>query len=97
MLGTNTSRRRPDGRHPVEIFDGPSLWGHDWVDLPDDARTMARNRRIDLASRGVQSPPFIDCPWLFEQVAKTWARMAPRSCWSRPDGETAAPTGTSPT
>lgn len=56
---------------PVEIFDGPSLWGHDWVDLPDEARAMALNQRIDLASRGVQSPPFIDCPWLFEQVAKT--------------------------
>ncbi len=61
----------PETWQPVELFDGPSLWGHDWVDLPDDARTMARNFRIDLASRGVQSPPFIDCPWLFEQVAKT--------------------------
>ena len=51
----------------------PKRGGHtfSWVDLPDDTRTMARNRRIDPASRGVQSPPFIDCPWLFEQVAKT--------------------------
>ncbi len=53
---------------PVEIHDGPSLWGHDFLDLPEDALDMARQLRFDVAARGVQSPHFIDCPWLFEQV-----------------------------
>ena len=58
----------PQTWQPVELSDGPSLWGHDVVDLPKDKSEKARERRIDVAARGVQAPPFIDCPWLFEQL-----------------------------
>ena len=55
---------------PVEILDGPSLWGHDWVDVPEDQLSQMRDRRLDVAARGVQAPPMIDCPWLYHEVTK---------------------------
>lgn len=60
----------PASWKPVEVLDGPSLWGHDWMDLPHEARVKMRARRIDVAARGVQAPQFIDCPWLYQEVTK---------------------------
>lgn len=55
---------------PVEMFDGPSLWGHDAVGLPEEDRARMRAARLDVAARGVQAPRFIDCPWLYQELTK---------------------------
>ncbi|WP_317930406.1 VOC family protein [Halioxenophilus sp. WMMB6] len=55
----------PDTWQPHEMFDGPSLWGHDrlYMAPDDDRRKNLFNQRLDLAQRGVQAP---NCPWLHE-------------------------------
>jgi 2,3-dihydroxybiphenyl 1,2-dioxygenase len=53
---------------PHETFDGPSLWGHERLYMPDEPRARLRNMRLDAAARGVRVPdpsvPPLDCPWL---------------------------------
>jgi 2,3-dihydroxybiphenyl 1,2-dioxygenase len=58
---------------PVEMQDGPSLWGHERVWLPPSDREAAREMRMRAASAGLRAPvQVIDgnykllsgtCPW----------------------------------
>jgi 2,3-dihydroxybiphenyl 1,2-dioxygenase len=58
----------PTTWNPHETSDGPSLWGHERLYMPDDQRARLRNMRLNAAARGVRVPdpsvPAIDCPWL---------------------------------
>ena len=58
----------PNSWEPHETFDGPSLWGHERLYMPDEPRARLRDMRLDAAARGVRAPdpdsPAIDCPWL---------------------------------
>lgn len=46
----------PNTWTPVELLDGPSLWGHDRSWLPDIDRHLIRKRQIAAAARGVRHP-----------------------------------------
>ena len=58
---------------PVEMFDGPSLWGHDRVWLPPKDREVAREMRMNAAREGLRAPVQVmegnyqlmagTCPW----------------------------------
>jgi hypothetical protein len=58
---------------PVEMFDGPSLWGHDRVWLPEKDREVAREMRLNAAREGKRAPVQVmegnyklmagTCPW----------------------------------
>lgn len=58
----------PETWEPHETFDGPSLWGHERLYMPEEQRARLRDMRLDAAARGVRVPnpvlPAIDCPWL---------------------------------
>jgi 2,3-dihydroxybiphenyl 1,2-dioxygenase len=41
---------------PVEMFDGPSLWGHERVWLPERDREVAREMRMNAAREGKRAP-----------------------------------------
>lgn len=63
------------GRHiepqtwvPHETFDGPSFWGHERLYMEEEPRARLRNMRLDAARRGVQAPPLVDCPWLWQSL-----------------------------
>lgn len=50
--------------HPHETFDGPSLWGHERLSMPEPGRTRLRQMRLDAAARGLRAPvQVVDCPW----------------------------------
>ena len=46
----------PPNWQPVEMFDGPSLWGHDRVWLPPEDREVAREMRMRAAREGKRAP-----------------------------------------
>ncbi len=46
----------PDNWQPVEMFDGPSLWGHERVWLPPEDRAVAREMRMHAAASGLRAP-----------------------------------------
>jgi 2,3-dihydroxybiphenyl 1,2-dioxygenase len=46
----------PGNWQPVEMFDGPSLWGHERVWLPPKDREMAREMRMRAAAEGRRAP-----------------------------------------
>jgi 2,3-dihydroxybiphenyl 1,2-dioxygenase len=46
----------PDNWQPVEMFDGPSLWGHERVWLPPKDREVAREMRMRAAAEGRRAP-----------------------------------------
>ena len=46
----------PGNWQPVEIFDGPSLWGHERVWLPPEDREVAREMRMRAAAEGRRAP-----------------------------------------
>jgi 2,3-dihydroxybiphenyl 1,2-dioxygenase len=58
---------------PVEMFDGPSLWGHDRVWLSADDRKVASEMRLNAAREGKRAPVQVmegnfklmagTCPW----------------------------------
>jgi 2,3-dihydroxybiphenyl 1,2-dioxygenase len=58
---------------PVEMHDGPSLWGHERVWLPEKDREVARQMRMQAAARGHREPVQVmdgnyrlmsgACPW----------------------------------
>ena len=50
---------------PHETSGGPSFWGHDRLYLSEEARKDYRDMRLDIAAKGLRTPPVIDCPWLF--------------------------------
>jgi 2,3-dihydroxybiphenyl 1,2-dioxygenase len=41
---------------PVEMTDGPSLWGHERVWLPEKDREVAREMRLRAAASGLRAP-----------------------------------------
>ena len=41
---------------PVEMHDGPSLWGHERVWLPPEDREVAREMRMRAAASGLRAP-----------------------------------------
>jgi 2,3-dihydroxybiphenyl 1,2-dioxygenase len=63
----------PSAWRPVEMHDGPSLWGHERVWLPPKDREVAREMRMRAAAAGLRAPvQVIDgnyqlmpgtCPW----------------------------------
>ena len=54
---------------PFETFDGPSLWGHERLHLPEEQRVRMRNMRLDAAARGVRVPD-PNCAWLASVAAQ---------------------------
>jgi len=48
-----------------ETTDGPSLWGHERLYLPEEPRARMRDMRLDAAARGRRAPALVDCPWLY--------------------------------
>jgi len=54
---------------PHETFDGPSFWGHERLYMKEEPRARLREMRLDAARRGVQAPPVVDCPWLWQSLA----------------------------
>ena len=46
----------PQNWKPVEMFDGPSLWGHERVWLPEKDREVAREMRMRAAASGLRAP-----------------------------------------
>jgi 2,3-dihydroxybiphenyl 1,2-dioxygenase len=59
---------------PHETFDGPSLWGHERLHMPDAQRKRMRDMRLDAAARGVRAPdprvPPLNCAWLDAVIAR---------------------------
>ncbi len=49
-------RDRSRDWQPVEMFDGPSLWGHERVWLPPEDREVAREMRMRAAAEGLRAP-----------------------------------------
>jgi 2,3-dihydroxybiphenyl 1,2-dioxygenase len=46
----------PAAWQPVELTDGPSLWGHERIWLPPAEREMAREMRMRAAASGLRAP-----------------------------------------
>jgi len=63
----------PSTWKPVEMHDGPSLWGHERVWLPEKDREVAREMRLRAAAAGLRAPVQVmdgnyqlmpgTCPW----------------------------------
>ncbi len=63
----------PSTWQPVEMFDGPSLWGHERVWLQPADREVARDMRMRAAASGLRAPVQVmegnfklmsgTCPW----------------------------------
>src|SRR6202051_3179942 len=63
----------PQSWQPFELFDGPSLWGHERVWLPPADRELARDMRMRAAAAGLRAPVQVmdgnynlmpgTCPW----------------------------------
>src|SRR6202166_1304546 len=63
----------PANWQPVEMHDGPSLWGHERVWLPPADREVARERGMRAAASGLRAPVQVmdgnyqlmpgTCPW----------------------------------
>src|SRR5450432_1685357 len=72
----------PSTWQPVEMFDGPSLWGHERVWLPPEDREVARQMRMHAAASGLRAPVQVmegnyklmpgTCPW-WDGVSKEGA------------------------
>jgi 2,3-dihydroxybiphenyl 1,2-dioxygenase len=69
----------PSTWRPVEMHDGPSLWGHERVWLPPADREVAREMRMRAAAAGLRAPVQVmdgnyklmpgTCPW-WDEVSK---------------------------
>ena len=46
----------PSTWKPIEMHDGPSLWGHERVWLPEKDRDVARAMRMNAAREGLRAP-----------------------------------------
>lgn len=57
-----------DTWQPHQTFDGPSFWGHDRVNMPDDLRNKFRDMRLNVAAKGMRTPPLAECPWLYNEL-----------------------------
>jgi len=70
----------PSTWKPIEMHDGPSLWGHERVWLPEKDRDVAREMRLRAAASGLRAPVQVmdgnyklmpgACPW-WDGVSKT--------------------------
>ena len=61
----------PETWTPHETTLGPSFWGHERLYLPEDGgRKSLREMRLKAAAEGHRAPPIIDCPWLYNEMAK---------------------------
>ena len=62
----------PDKWEAHETFDGPSLWGHERLYLPEDSETRLKLRemKLDAARRGVRAPNPTGCAW-FDGIVGT--------------------------
>jgi 2,3-dihydroxybiphenyl 1,2-dioxygenase len=64
----------PEVWQPHETFDGPSLWGHERLYMPEEQRKRLRDMRLSAAARGVRVPdpsvPPLNCPWLDAVIAQ---------------------------
>ncbi|MGV7216933.1 VOC family protein [Bradyrhizobium sp. UFLA05-112] len=64
----------PTSWQPHETFDGPSLWGHERLYMPEEQRKRLREMRLAAASRGVRVPdPSVqplNCAWLDAVIAQ---------------------------
>jgi 2,3-dihydroxybiphenyl 1,2-dioxygenase len=70
----------PSNWQPIELQNGPSLWGHERVWLPPADREVAREMRMRAAAAGVRAPVQVmdgnyqlmpgTCPW-WDGVSKT--------------------------
>jgi len=68
---------------PIEMHDGPSLWGHERVWLPPADREVARDMRMRAAAAGLRAPVQVmdgnyklmpgTCPWWDEMNGKVGA------------------------
>ena len=66
---------------PTELSDGPSLWGHERVWLPEKDRELAREMRMRAAASGLRAPVQVmqgnyermagTCPWWDAMRGKT--------------------------
>jgi 2,3-dihydroxybiphenyl 1,2-dioxygenase len=69
----------PSSWQPVELTDGPSLWGHERVWLPPADREVAREMRMRAAAAGLRAPVQVaqgnyrllsgTCPW-WDEVSR---------------------------
>jgi 2,3-dihydroxybiphenyl 1,2-dioxygenase len=72
----------PASWQPFEMQDGPSLWGHERVWLPEKDREVAREMRMRAAASGLRAPVQVmdgnyklmpgTCPW-WDGVSKAGA------------------------
>ena len=53
---------------------GPSFWGHERLHLSEDQRIQFRNKRMEIAAKGIQAPLVVDCPWLYQNQLNKNAR-----------------------
>jgi len=64
----------PAAWQPHETFDGPSLWGHERLHMPEEQRKRLRDMRLSAAARGIRAPdpsvPPLNCPWLDAVIAR---------------------------
>jgi 2,3-dihydroxybiphenyl 1,2-dioxygenase len=70
---------------PSEVFDGPSLWGHDRQWLNEEERAVAKRIRMAAAEKGMRNPVQVIegnynkmpgvCPW-FDQLSASATRKA---------------------
>ncbi len=70
----------PSSWQPIELQNGPSLWGHERVWLPAADREVAREMRMRAAAAGVRAPVQVmdgnyqlmpgTCPW-WDGVSRT--------------------------
>lgn len=51
----------PDTWEPHQMFDGPSLWGHDRLYMEAGPRERLQGMRLDAAARGVRAPLAAGC------------------------------------
>lgn len=47
----------PASRQPHETFEGPSLWGHERLYLPEGPRATMREMRLNAAAKGLSPLP----------------------------------------
>jgi 2,3-dihydroxybiphenyl 1,2-dioxygenase len=60
----------PPNWQASEFHDGPSLWGHERLSLPDGPRQAMRQLRLDAAAKGLRAPVYVaDCPWFTSALA----------------------------
>ncbi|MBL4892005.1 MAG: VOC family protein [Rhizobiaceae bacterium] len=57
----------PETWQPHETNTGPSFWGHERLYLGKEEREPYSRMSKKLAEDGKQTPPLIDCPWLYGQ------------------------------